>query len=122
MLRAVNRVSERDYSLVREGVVWTTASVCPSAGRDYAQTTIRFGAHLSLLHRLRFDSAAADREVVLEMTGDLLEISQAVVALALSPGLVGFIRWWKARLQWLRGPAPWLDYYDPRKFSRMYIL
>ncbi len=49
------------------------------------------------------------------MTGYLLEISQAVVALALAPGLVGFIRWWKARLQGRRGAAPWLVYYDLRK-------
>src|SRR6266849_8609191 len=49
------------------------------------------------------------------MTSYLLEISQALVALALAPGLVGFIRWWKARLQGRRGAAPWLVYYDLRK-------
>jgi len=49
------------------------------------------------------------------MTGYLLEISQALVALALAPGLVGFIRWWKARLQGRRGAPPWLVYYDLRK-------
>jgi formate hydrogenlyase subunit 4 len=49
------------------------------------------------------------------MTGYLLEISQALVALALAPGLVGFVRWWKARLQGRRGAAPWLVYYDLRK-------
>jgi formate hydrogenlyase subunit 4 len=49
------------------------------------------------------------------MTGYLLEISQALVALALAPGLVGFVRWWKARLQGRRGAPPWLAYYDLRK-------
>jgi formate hydrogenlyase subunit 4 len=49
------------------------------------------------------------------MTGYLLEIGQALVALALAPGLVGFVRWWKARLQGRRGAAPWLVYYDLRK-------
>lgn len=49
------------------------------------------------------------------MTGYLLEIGQALGALALAPGLVGFIRWWKARLQGRRGAAPWLVYYDLRK-------
>lgn len=49
------------------------------------------------------------------MTGYLLELSQALVALALAPGLVGFVRWWKARLQGRRGAAPWLVYYDLRK-------
>ena len=49
------------------------------------------------------------------MAGYALEISQALLALALSPGLVGFIRWWKARLQGRRGAPPWLVYYDLRK-------
>lgn len=49
------------------------------------------------------------------MTGYVLEISQALVALALAPGLVGFVRWWKARLQGRQGAPPWLVYYDLRK-------
>ncbi len=49
------------------------------------------------------------------MKGYLLEISQALIALVLAPGLVGFVRWWKARLQGRRGAAPWLVYYDLRK-------
>ncbi|MCM3901191.1 MAG: NADH-quinone oxidoreductase subunit H [Pyrinomonadaceae bacterium] len=49
------------------------------------------------------------------MTGYLLEIGQALMALALAPGLVGFVRWWKARLQGRRGAPPWLVYYDLRK-------
>ena len=49
------------------------------------------------------------------MTGYFLEVSQALGALALAPGLVGFVRWWKARLQGRRGAAPWLVYYDLRK-------
>src|SRR6266705_1291996 len=49
------------------------------------------------------------------MTGYLLEIGQAVLALALAPGLVGLIRWEKARLQGRRGAPPWQPYYDLRK-------
>src|SRR5713226_5187594 len=49
------------------------------------------------------------------MTGYFLEISQALIALALAPGLVGLVRWWKARLQGRRGAPPWLVYYDLRK-------
>jgi formate hydrogenlyase subunit 4 len=41
------------------------------------------------------------------MTGYLVEIGQAGLALLLAPGLVGFIRWEKARLQGRRGAAPW---------------
>jgi len=49
------------------------------------------------------------------MKGYLLEIGQAVLALVLSPVLVGSIRWWKARLQGRRGAPPWFAYYDLRK-------
>lgn len=49
------------------------------------------------------------------MPGYLLEIGQALVALAIAPGLVGFVRWWKARLQGRRGAPPWLVYYDLRR-------
>lgn len=53
------------------------------------------------------------------MQGYLLEVGQALVALAIAPGLVGFVRWWKARLQGRRGAPPWLVYYDLRKlFSK----
>jgi formate hydrogenlyase subunit 4 len=49
------------------------------------------------------------------MIGYLLEIGQALLALLLAPGLVGFIRAVKARLQGRRGAAPWQPYYDLRK-------
>jgi formate hydrogenlyase subunit 4 len=49
------------------------------------------------------------------MTGYLLEIGQALLALLLAPGLVGFIRWLKARLQGRRGAPPWQPYRDLRK-------
>lgn len=49
------------------------------------------------------------------MTGYLLEIGQALLALLLAPGLAGFIRWFKARLQGRRGAPPWQPYYDLRK-------
>ncbi len=46
------------------------------------------------------------------MTGYLLEIAQALLALLLAPGLVGFVRWLKARLQNRRGAPPWLPYFE----------
>jgi len=49
------------------------------------------------------------------MVGYLLEIGQALLALLLAPGLVGFIRVVKARLQGRRGAPPWQPYYDLRK-------
>ncbi len=46
------------------------------------------------------------------MTGYILEIVQALLALLLAPGLVGFVRWVKARLQNRRGAPPWLPYFE----------
>ncbi|HKQ89774.1 MAG TPA: respiratory chain complex I subunit 1 family protein [Blastocatellia bacterium] len=45
----------------------------------------------------------------------LLEIGQALLALLLAPGLVGFIRMVKARLQGRRGAPLWQPYYDLHK-------
>jgi formate hydrogenlyase subunit 4 len=47
--------------------------------------------------------------------GYLLEITQALLALLLAPGLVGFVRWLKARLQNRRGAPPWQPYLELRK-------
>ncbi len=49
------------------------------------------------------------------MTGYILGIAQALLALILAPGLVGFVRWLKARLQNRRGAPPWLPYFELRK-------
>lgn len=49
------------------------------------------------------------------MIGYLLEITQVLLALLLAPGLVGFVRWLKARLQNRRGAPPWQPYFELRK-------
>jgi formate hydrogenlyase subunit 4 len=49
------------------------------------------------------------------MTGYLLEAGQVVLALVLAPGLVGLIRWLKARLQNRRGAPIWQPYLELRK-------
>lgn len=49
------------------------------------------------------------------MTGYLLELSQALLALILAPGLAGFVRWVKARLQNRRGSPPWQPYFELAK-------
>lgn len=57
------------------------------------------------------------------MSGYFLEILQALLALLLAPGLVGFVRWIKARLQNRCGAAPWLPYNELRKlFSKETII
>jgi formate hydrogenlyase subunit 4 len=45
----------------------------------------------------------------------LVNIGQAVLALALAPGLVGLVRWMKARLQNRRGSPIWQPYLELRK-------
>jgi formate hydrogenlyase subunit 4 len=45
----------------------------------------------------------------------LVELFQPLLALALAPGLVGFLRWIKARLQSRSGPPPWQPYRELRK-------
>ncbi|RPJ22312.1 MAG: formate hydrogenlyase [Chloroflexi bacterium] len=49
------------------------------------------------------------------MTGYLLGFAQAALALLLAPGLVGFVRWVKARLQNRRGAPIWLPYFELKK-------
>jgi formate hydrogenlyase subunit 4 len=44
-----------------------------------------------------------------------IEAAQAALVLALAPGLVGAVRWLKARLQSRRGAPPWQPYYELRK-------
>jgi formate hydrogenlyase subunit 4 len=55
---------------------------------------------------------------VLNTTGVIIEAVQAVVALALAPGLVGLIRWLKARLQGRRGAPVWTPYFELRRLFR----
>jgi formate hydrogenlyase subunit 4 len=45
----------------------------------------------------------------------LVNLGQAVLALALAPGLVGLIRWMKARLQNRQGAPVWQPYFELRK-------
>ncbi len=49
------------------------------------------------------------------MTGYLLEVGQVLMALALAPGLVGVIRWMRARLQNRQGAPIWQPYLELRK-------
>ncbi|MGH7555341.1 MAG: NADH-quinone oxidoreductase subunit H, partial [Longimicrobiales bacterium] len=42
-------------------------------------------------------------------------LAHTLVALALAPVLVGFIRWLKARLQGRTGAPPWQPYFELRK-------
>jgi formate hydrogenlyase subunit 4 len=41
--------------------------------------------------------------------------AQAAFAVAIAPGLVGYVRWIKARLQGRRGAPPWQPYFELRK-------
>ncbi len=57
------------------------------------------------------------------MTGYLTEAAQMLLALILAPGLVGLVRWFKARLQSRRGAPPWQPYFELRKlFGKEVVL
>src|SRR5260370_20786632 len=57
------------------------------------------------------------------MSGYLLPIGQAVLALAGAPLLVGFVLWLKARLQSRRGAPPWQPYFELGKlFGKEVVL
>ena len=49
------------------------------------------------------------------MIGYVLEVAQAVLALVLAPGVVGLVRWMKARLQNRRGAPVWQPYWELAK-------
>jgi formate hydrogenlyase subunit 4 len=49
------------------------------------------------------------------MSAWLVEVFEALFALGLAPGMVGLIRWVKARLQGRLGAAPWQPYRELRK-------
>ena len=52
----------------------------------------------------------------------LLEVSQALFALALAPLVVGFVRWLKARMQNRRGAPPWQPYFELAKLLRKEVV
>src|SRR5438093_759473 len=49
------------------------------------------------------------------MSGMLLSLGQTLLAVIIAPGLVGFIRWIRARLQNRLGAPPWQPYLELRK-------
>lgn len=56
------------------------------------------------------------------MTGYAVQLGQAVLALSLAPGLVGLIRWVKARLQNRRGAPVWQPYGELAKLFRKEVV
>jgi formate hydrogenlyase subunit 4 len=56
------------------------------------------------------------------MIGFALGVSQAALALLLAPGLVGLVRWLKARLQNRRGAPAWQPYWELAKLFRKEVV
>ncbi|MBI3104285.1 MAG: NADH-quinone oxidoreductase subunit H, partial [Candidatus Rokubacteria bacterium] len=56
------------------------------------------------------------------MIGYVLEVAQAGLALLLAPGLVGLVRWMKARLQNRRGAPAWQPYRELAKLFRKEVV
>ena len=52
----------------------------------------------------------------------ILEVVQMIFALLLAPGLVGLIRWIKARLQNRRGAPPWQPYFELAKLFQKEVV
>jgi formate hydrogenlyase subunit 4 len=52
------------------------------------------------------------------VTRVLVIVAETLLAVALAPALVGFIRWCKARLQGRRGAPPWQPYREISKLFR----
>lgn len=51
-----------------------------------------------------------------------LEVAQGLLALLIAPGLVGVVRWIKARLQNRRGAPPWQPYFELRKLFQKEVV
>ena len=79
------------------------------------------GAPLPALHDAGAPGPAHRGEVV-EMIGYVLEVTQAALALLLAPGLVGLIRWMKARLQNRRGAPVWQPYWELAKLFQKEVV
>jgi formate hydrogenlyase subunit 4 len=56
------------------------------------------------------------------MTGYLLEAFQCVLTIAAAPGLIGLVRWLKARLQGRMGSSPVQPYRDLRKLLKKEVI
>jgi formate hydrogenlyase subunit 4 len=56
------------------------------------------------------------------MSAWLIEIFEALFALVVAPGLLGLIRWIKARLQNRLGAPPWQPYHELRKLFRKEVV
>ena len=56
------------------------------------------------------------------MTAYLVAVAQAALALLLAPGLVGLVRWMKARLQSRRGAPMWQPYWELSKLLQKEVV
>ncbi len=110
-------------SLVRARAVRPALPCDDDGGGKGPGAAVGIDQRLPDLHRAGADSAAGHGHRILgddvfDMAGIAVEIGQALLALALAPALVGFIRWLKARLQNRRGAPIWQPYAELRKLFR----
>src|SRR5690349_20462810 len=122
VLRPLDRVPERDRAVVRALPVRAAGGSGPSVGHEGPRAPVGIGPRLSHLPRDRAPGTADPSPGAARMIGYVLEAGQAVLALALAPGLVGLIRWMKARLQNRRGAPAWQPYWELTKLFQKEVV
>src|SRR5262249_9459301 len=121
VLRAVDRVPERDPPLDRADPLRLADPGPPPRSDLGASAPGRLAPPLPLLPAAGL-SHPADPAAVGAMIGFALRLSQAALALLLAPGLVGLVRWLKARLQNRRGAPAWQPYWELAKLFRKEVV
>jgi formate hydrogenlyase subunit 4 len=119
LFRAVDRLPGQHPALVRALSLRARDRVGAAVGTAHARAAVRLGARVPHVRGCGPRAAArgtdGHRCPVSAISGYALAIGQALLAFALAPGLIGLIRWLKARMQNRRGAPIWQPYLELRK-------
>src|SRR5262245_227316 len=121
VLRPVDRLSQRGPPLVRAAPLRARRVLPAPDGVPGALAPGRVSPPLPALHDPRAGRAPAGVAVD-ELMRHAVALAQTLLAVLLAPGLVGLIRWMKARLQNRRGAPAWQPYLELRKLFRKEVV